>query len=60
MHLFVLILTTTLANGTIQTDVMDYNLTSEDCFEALVAQDDSRLDQNYSCALQHDLPIDAD
>ena len=57
---FVLIAITHLAASD-SWDIQDYDLTSEDCMQSLVAHaDESGQAVEWVCAVQTDLPIDAE
>jgi hypothetical protein len=61
MTKFVLIAILHLNSGIDQTDVVDYDLTGDDCIESLMdATLDPAPNTEYACMVQEDLPIDAE
>ena len=61
MTKFVLIAILHLNSGIDQTDVIDYDLTGDDCIESLMdATLNPAANTEYACMVQEDLPIDAE
>ena len=58
---FVLLAVLHLNNGIDQTEVLDFDLSGEDCIAAMVdATTNPAPDTEYACMVQEDLPIDAE
>ena len=61
MKAFVLLAVLHLNSGIDKTDVIDYDLTGEDCIAALLRIDNNPAENTeYMCEVQADLPIDAE